>query len=69
MRTKKAFWKSKTFWFGLLVAIIPFIEKVQQLIVDLAGGDGGLVVTALGVLIVILRFVTKEAVGTSDKTT
>lgn len=58
----KPFYLSKTFWLGVLVAVVPFLEQVQEL---LASEVGGIAVTIVGVLIVILRFITKEPVSLS----
>lgn len=50
--------KSKTIWFGILVAILPSLPQIQ-----LALKDYPLAVSAIGVLIVILRFFTSEGIG------
>lgn len=61
----KVWWKSKTFWFGALVAIVPFLVEMRHLVEQVGGPE--IVGMALGVVIVILRMVTKEPVGLADK--
>lgn len=52
----KQFWKSKTFWFGVLQLALAVGQYVQDEIAQ------GATLTLTGVATVILRFLTKEEV-------
>lgn len=52
--------RSKTIWFGVLVALVPFLGEVSGVLAE--GGAPDWLVSVIGVLIVVLRFVTTEAV-------
>lgn len=57
---------SKTIWFGVAVAIAGFLEEI----VGLLDGTGvpGWVLGAIGVLVTVLRLVTKAPVAVKKKT-
>lgn len=63
----KAWYKSKTILFGVLTALAAFLADVQGM---LEGQEGvpAWVLMAIGGVVVILRFVTKDAVGLGDDT-
>lgn len=53
----KEFWKSKTFWFGMLQLAVAIGQYAQDEIAQ------GAALTLTGLLTVVLRFMTKEEVG------
>jgi hypothetical protein len=53
----KNFLRSKTLWVGLIVAILPWLESAQ----DFASSPG--TISLIGLIIIVLRFLTKEAVS------
>jgi hypothetical protein len=55
----KEWYQSKTVWVGLLAALLGFLEQVQR-IPELPPAF----VSVLGVLIVLLRFLTRSPVAT-----
>lgn len=57
---KKPVYKSKTIWFGLFVVLIPFLGDILNLI---EGSSPAWLVTLIGAIIVVLRFVTREPVA------
>jgi putative flippase GtrA len=55
----KNFWnvhKSRTIWLGYLVAILPYFDLLNAILKE----NFKLASTILGVIIIILRFLTKE---------
>lgn len=55
---EKSLLLSKTFWFGLITAIVPLFPAAQQVIVDNPQAFGMI----WGALTVVLRYVTKDKV-------
>ncbi len=54
--------KSKTAWFGLLIAILGTLQDQIALLTQIVGADNiGKVVSAIGVLVMILRGLTNGA--------
>ena len=58
METKKI-WKSKTIWLGIIEIAIGILSYLQGEL------QGGVQLTAAGVLTVLLRLVTKQAISFS----
>lgn len=57
----KEFWKSKTFWFGALQLAVAVGQYAQNEIAN------GAALTVMGVLTVVLRFLTNEEVGVNKQ--
>lgn len=49
-------YKSKTFWFGVLVIVIGILEAIMN---DL---NNGISLTAIGIISIILRILTKSEI-------
>lgn len=58
---EKEFWKSKTFWVSVTMIVSGIMLSI---ITDI---QAGLPITASGIVMAILRFLTKEAVVVSKK--
>ncbi len=57
----KDWWKSKTILFGMLVAVAGALEQFTEVLQGVDGVPGG-VVSVIGGVVVLLRFVTREPV-------
>lgn len=68
MTRSKAIWKSKTFWLGVVALLIPLLEGVADLF-EMGGEAYAWVTGAVGVLVILLRFVTRQPVTLSGDTT
>lgn len=56
------FWKSKTLWFGLIVALLPWLDQVKaSLALDPKAQTA---VTVIGLVVMVLRTVTTTALAT-----
>jgi hypothetical protein len=55
------FFKSKTIYLGVLVALIPVLQAVQA--IPMSPAVAGALSSVLGVLVVINRFYTSTAIG------
>ena len=62
----KPIWTTKTFWFGVLVALLPFIEQVHSSLEGVIEQDW--ILTVIGVAIMILRLITKQPAAASTST-
>jgi len=56
---EKVFYKSKTFWVGIITIIIGVLEGIA------ANLDAGIKLTILGILMIICRVVTKTPLVTT----
>lgn len=61
----KAFWKSRTVWFGVAVAAIPFLGELTEVLQD--GNVPGWAVSVIGGVTIVLRFITGQPIGPSDE--
>lgn len=61
----KAFWKSRTVWYGVIVATIPVLGELTEVLKD--GNVPGWVVSIIGGGTVLLRFLTGQPIGSSDE--
>lgn len=59
MTITKPIWRTKTFWYGIAVAALPFLLDLQTFFQGIEGVPGWLV-TLIGVGIVLLRRVTSR---------
>ena len=55
----KSVFKSKTFWFGIIMAVAPIFPVVEKLLVD----NPNILSTAAGVITIFLRYKTNTAIG------
>jgi putative flippase GtrA len=61
----KTWIKSKTFWLGIVVSLLPWIDLVNAILKE----HSKIASTILGIIIIILRFLTKEKVSWKKPTT
>lgn len=59
MDEKKPIWKSKTFWTAIGVAVLSIVEGPVKDIIKIQPPIAG---SILGIVIIILRFVTSDGV-------
>ena len=52
----KPFWKSKTFWIGLMQVVIGVLTYIQGQL------EAGSAITLFGILQVVIRFMTKQPI-------
>jgi uncharacterized membrane protein len=62
----KPFWESKTFWVNLVLALIAILELATDAL-PLPEGSGVWLVFIIGVLNIVLRFVTVQPVSLTDE--
>ena len=56
MEDVKIIWKSKTFWIGVLGVIMGILEAITSDLIS------GVQITSMGILMIILRTISKSAV-------
>lgn len=59
MDEKKSIWKSKTFWTAIGVAVLSIVEGPVK---DMIKTQPPLAGSILGIVIIVLRFITTEGV-------
>lgn len=59
----KPWWRSKTFWFGVAVAALPALQELVPLLE--ASGVRDVVLTGIGILIIVLRAITRRPIATT----
>jgi hypothetical protein len=62
----KPFWESKVFWVNLVMAVIAILELATDAL-PLPEGSGVWLVFIIGVLNIVLRFVTVQPVSLTDE--
>lgn len=64
----KPIWTTKSFWFGVVVALLPALEQVQSDLGSVIEQDW--ILSVIGAIIIIIRLLTKQpaAVSTSPTT-
>lgn len=55
----KSYLKSKTFWLGLITMILPWVDLINAVLKEYSK----LASTILGIIIIVLRFLTKESLA------
>lgn len=52
----KPFYKSRTIWFGFILAIIPWVDSLRNYTTDPK------TMALIGIIVITLRFLTKDAI-------
>jgi len=61
----KSYLRSKTFWLGLITIALPWVDLINAILKE----HSKLASTILGIIIIILRFLTKEKLSWKKPTT